>query len=116
VRKHEVDIRCKCEVHPERKSATTHPDMSCSSNIFPCMSLWVGDAFDRVEAEGGVGTCCGFDPTDPRWFPGPPRRDKRALCLSAVVVVVDTEEESGCSSLEDMTGDGGESWYCSGCC
>jgi hypothetical protein len=30
----------------------------------------VGDAFDHVEAEGGVGTCYGFDPTDPCWFPG----------------------------------------------
>ena len=69
-------------------------------------------AFDLEEADGGVGTCCGLTLVAPRGFAGPPRRDRRALCLSALLEV---EMEAGtcgccccccgcCSSLEVIMG------------
>lgn len=96
---------------PQENGTFAHPAINCSNKIFPCASLWVGLEPERCEEPGGVGTCCGNE-TLVAPIPalrvleveeGPPKRDRRALCLSAAVAFEAEADEVIGSSVRDIT-------------
>jgi hypothetical protein len=65
----------------------------------------VGDALDLVQADGGVGTCCGLGIAAPREFAGALSNDSesKACCLSALLELV-MNVAAGCCQWETIGG------------